>query len=227
MRLFTVVAIVALFTCAVSAHSVTPQANRTPQNDYTPLMRAAMKGQVNEVRALLRKGAKVDEKHPAGLTALMVAAGEGKAEVVKVLLNAGANPNVSVQTPHAGEITLLSWAVLSRNLMVVQSLVKAGAEVNPRTRDGSTPLMMAVNFGSVPMIKTLLAGGADVNFRIFNGYTALMVASDRHEPAIARILIAAGADVNAKNNFGETALYLAMKEENSEVVAVLKRAGAK
>ena len=188
MRLFTIVVIIVLFTCVVSTHAATPQANRPREKEYTPLMRAAVKGQVNEVRALLQKGAEVDAKHPFGFTALMIAAHEGKAEVVKVLLNAGANPNVSVQTLHAGEITLLSWAVLSRNLIVVQSLLKAGAEANPRTRDGSTPLMMAVNFGSVPMIKTLLAGGADVNFKMFNGYTALMVAADRHEPAIARVL---------------------------------------
>jgi ankyrin repeat protein len=46
-------------------------------------MRAAAKGAVDEVRALLQKGAEVDAKHPAGFTALMLAAGEGKAEVVK------------------------------------------------------------------------------------------------------------------------------------------------
>ena len=57
MRLFTVVAIVALFICGVSAQPVTPQTSRPPQDDYTPLMRAAEKGQVNEVRALLQKGA--------------------------------------------------------------------------------------------------------------------------------------------------------------------------
>jgi ankyrin repeat protein len=46
----------------------------------------------------------------------------------------------------AGEVSPLIWAVMPGNLAVVQTLLKNGAEVNPRTEDSGTPLMHAVQF---------------------------------------------------------------------------------
>jgi len=58
------------------------------------LFRAVKLGNVKEVRKLLETGqASVDERHPLGWTPLMSAAVSGKAEIVSVLLEAGADPN--------------------------------------------------------------------------------------------------------------------------------------
>lgn len=231
MKIINVIAFCLLFTgisLAVSHPPSRPSSfivKQSAQDGYTPLMRAAESGQVNVVRALLKKGARVDE--PYGPTALMLAASRGHLAAVKVLLAAGANPNVSVGTPHAGEMTVLMFGIMSRNLVLVQTLIKAGAKVNPQTEEGDAPLMMAVHSRHLGIIKTLLAAGANVNARRSNGYTALMIAADIFDPAPARVLIAAGADVNAKNKFGETALALARKQGHTDVVTVLKRAGAK
>lgn len=94
-----------------------PIQNQT--DGLTPLMRAVEQGQVNTVRSLLRNGVEVDAKHPAGFTALMLAVRKGDLSIVKLLLNARANPNVSVMTPHAGEVSPLIWAIMSGNQLMV------------------------------------------------------------------------------------------------------------
>jgi ankyrin repeat protein len=231
MKLISIISFCALLVCVPvvnvrSASLLYKHTSQDEQDGFTPLMRAAQKGQVNVIRALLRKGVTVDAKHPAGFTALFLAAQQGNVPIVKLLLNAGANPNVSVRTPHFGEINPLIWGILSGNQIMVLTLIKGGAEVDPRI-DGATPLMLAVQSRSLQIVNTLLRAGANVNTRGVNDYTALMVAAENSGPEIARTLIAAGADVSLRNRFNETALFLARKQQHTDVVAVLKRAGAK
>ncbi|MDQ3754779.1 MAG: ankyrin repeat domain-containing protein [Acidobacteriota bacterium] len=233
MKIISVIIFCTLFalTCtAVSsvqkARPVPRRINKPDKRGYTPLMRAAERGQVNAVRALLKSGAEVDAKHFAGFTAMMLAASKGQLQTVRILLAAGANPNVSVATPHAGTINPLIWGVLSDNKEVVEVLLKAGAEVNPQATDGGTPLLFAVQSGEIEIIKLLLGRGANVNTKMSNGYTALMVAAEISDPEITKVLIAAGADVNARNDFGETALSIAAKMGNGRVVFTLRQARA-
>lgn len=61
----------------------------------TPLHAAVQVQPVETVRLLLKHGAAVNAKHgPSGRTALHIVAGEGKLEIMKSLLVAGADPNV-------------------------------------------------------------------------------------------------------------------------------------
>jgi ankyrin repeat protein len=63
-------------------------------NDWTPLVHAIHKNQPGSVAALLEAGASVDRATPSGMTPLMMAAGYGYADIVKVLLAHRANPRV-------------------------------------------------------------------------------------------------------------------------------------
>jgi hypothetical protein len=67
-------------------------------------------------------------------------------------------------------------------------LIKAGADVNGRNHDGSTPLMTAVGFKVFGNVKALLAAGADVNAKANNGQTALSIAVERHDERIIELL---------------------------------------
>src|SRR5258707_10624501 len=109
MRLITVIAIGALCTCLSVARSqgarpLPRHVNQADQDGYTPLMRAAQRGQVNVVRALLKSGAAADARHPNGPTALMVAAQKGHVALAKVLLAAGAHSNRSAMKPPPGRL---------------------------------------------------------------------------------------------------------------------------
>ncbi len=93
--------------------------------------------------------------------------------------------------PH-GAVALFH-AVTRGHVSVVQQLLKAGVNVNVRTTDGQTPLMMAAAKGYSDLAKVLLDGGADANVVDGKGRTALRVALDNGYTRTAEILREGGA----------------------------------
>jgi ankyrin repeat protein len=229
-----------VFTCAtlsLSAQGGRP-AGRVEAGDQglTPLMRASARGQIRTVRALLRKGADVNEHDASGRTALGLAAGAGRLEVVKALLAAGADPNAKAFSFHAGEHSVLIAALhrgVENRVEIVDALLAAGAELNPKDAQ-ITPLMFAANEKDVGMAEALLSRGADVNWKNYQGLTPLMAAVLTGSPEMVQLLIAKGADVNARDDSGRTALSLneEMREESeparrAAITRLLEAAGAK
>jgi len=58
----------------------------------------------------------------------------------------------------------------------IRALIKAGADVNAKDKDGFTPLMIASMYGHIDCIRELIKAGANVNLKNKNGETALMIA---------------------------------------------------
>jgi ankyrin repeat protein len=201
---------------------------------FTPLMKASARGDLKAVRELIRKGADVNEIHFTGLTALMLAVEREDLAVVKELLGAGADPDHKTMTPHAGQISALTWAITSRHdtphkIEIIATLIEAGADVNPQAAGSITPLMFAVMpGGDARVVELLLSKGADVNgSNPDNGYTVLMGAAEEASPEIISVLVRAGADLHAKNKFGQTALSIAVKYGREDNERMLRLAGAK
>jgi len=122
------------------------------QTAENALTAAARLGNTAKVRALLAKGVNVNARDSYGMTALIYAAGatgRGDAEIVKMLLNAGAEVNVKAYRPRDKELVRL---------------------------EGMTPLMAAATAGDAQITKILLRAGAAVNARDPEGFTALMFA---------------------------------------------------
>jgi ankyrin repeat protein len=217
---------------SVAAHQAKPQ---TYEQSRTALMRAAEGGRLHTVRALLKKGADVNAKDIFGGTALMAAASRGHFETVKALLGAGADPNAKGATFHYGDFSVLIAAMQSENknwLQIVDSLIAAGAEVNPTGGFSRFPLAHAVERRSTTMIDALLARGALVNFKNPTGITALMQAAISLSPEMVEYLIGKGADATAQTKEGETALSLMRQvpgeyglKEREEIARLLKEAG--
>lgn len=184
------------------------------------LINAAANGDTKRVLELLKKGVNINayiESHDlplSGMTALMVASVHGHAETVRALVAAGANPNVTVFSPHAGEVTALTLTINSdhqHRLEITEMLIAAKAEINPKGRFVISPLMHAVD--DLEMVKLLVAHGAQVNQKNFRGGTALMGAAVGGTAAVVRYLLEKGADANARDNDGNTALAYAQNRQ--------------
>ena len=154
---------------------------------------AAMKGDRDAVRSLLKQGADVSAARGDGMTALHFAAERGDAVMTEMLVYAGAN--VSAVT-RIGQYTPLHLASRAGNPAVVQALLKAGANVSARTTtSGVTPLHLAAVSGSAAIVTLLLEHGADADAKESEwGQTPLMFAAAENRVDTIGALLDYGAD---------------------------------
>jgi hypothetical protein len=152
-------------------------------DDQTPIMAAAEKGEISELRTLLSSTQKcdLDEATPFGFTALGYAALKGHLEIIELLLGVGANPNAT------GEVTTLQAGVLG-GLESVRLLIQSGADVDFVDRYGETALMSAAASGRLDIVKELLKTGADPKLRDKKGNTALRHAQRNQRMEIVDLL---------------------------------------
>jgi ankyrin repeat protein len=126
---------------------------------WTPLHLAAYMGRAEAARALLSRGAPIDavSKNSTANTPLCAAlAGKGDAEVVRLLLEAGANPNF-----RAGQgVTPLHLAASRGADAFVQRLLDHGADGAARMDDGTTPAGIAAARGHAATAALLERSGA-------------------------------------------------------------------
>jgi len=165
------------------------------KNKHTPLMFAAQQNDVETARILLRAGAKPN--HGSGdMSALIIASAMGHTKMVDLLLDNGADPNVSdwrgynplllvVRDSNYG----IDLAQKDSIVAIVNSLLKHGANPNLRLKqpkaqtiteislDGATPLVLAAEVNNVEVVKLLLDAGADPRIPTEQGTTALILAA--------------------------------------------------
>jgi len=110
------------------------------------------------------------------------------------------------------------------DLKLMKRLLKQGADINARSKGGSTPLIWASINGHEGAVRLLLARGALVNARTRGGTTALLVASSVGNLKIVRILLKAGANPKAATKKGQTPLGLARRAGHGEVEKLLLQA---
>ena len=177
----------------------------------TPLMGAARSGSGPVVARLLAYGADPNRaERERGQTALMWAAAERHAGVVRHLAAHGGNVHARSRVWHQLENT--------------------AGNTNPRgnfrmAHGGSTPLLFAARNGDVETARALLAGGADVNDTAAAGTSALVVAAHSGHGPLATYLLQQGADPNAAGA-GYTALHAAVLRSDVALAEALLDHGA-
>ena len=106
----------------------------------------------------------------------------------------------------------------------VPKLIEAGADIEQRNGEGSTPLTLAAGHGLVEAVRMLLKAGADIDRANGSGATPLMHASYQGHSKAVQALIDAGASLSSRASM--TALHLASKHGQLEVMQLLLASGA-
>lgn len=186
-----------------------------------PLEQAAiMGGDLDIVKLLLDKGAKVDSKYVNGVTPLWLAVSHGHKAVVELLLKKGANiesKNYSGQAP-------LTAAVINNDASMVMFLLEKGADINSKDGDSRTPLWWASERPRAAIAKLLLEKGAHVDPQDDDeGKTPLILAVIEGDESIVSLLLQNGASCTIKDKYGRTPLSLAEEKGYETIVQMLKR----
>jgi ankyrin repeat protein len=173
------------------------------------------------VRALVEKGANVNEPQVDGTTALHWAAYHDDAETAALLVKAGANVNATNQYG----VPPLALACENGNVAVVRLLLESGADANATMKGGETVLMLAARSGNIEAVKALLVRGAKHDARERRGQTALMWAAAEGHDEVLEALIEAGADFRTPLSSGFTPLLFAVRKGRIDAVRTLLKAG--
>ncbi|XP_065062546.1 serine/threonine-protein phosphatase 6 regulatory ankyrin repeat subunit A-like isoform X2 [Rhopilema esculentum] len=196
-----------------------------PENGLTPLMLACRENKFSVVEKLIELGNPVNELDKEGKSALYHAVTSGSDSIVKCLLNAKADPNLT-----AGENNrnCLQQAC-SRNsgaLEIVKALLKVmgkDAKLIP-DNEGNLPLHIAATTRNALLSKELLQSHAEEQLKAVNKEyldTPLHVAARHKDVDIIKILVDNGANVAEKNTDGQTVLHIACSVGDEATVKYL------
>jgi ankyrin repeat protein len=213
-------------------------AAETSSDDFDQAIRA---NDLGKLKVLIGSASDVNIKDRHGSTPLMYSAAVGSVDAMKMMLASGADAKVK----NAFDATPLMWC--AANIDKVRLLVDAGVDVNARSKQGMTALLIAAsNAGSIDIVRLLIAKGA----RIGGGETAapaeggtegmpqqkkasgegrftpLLAAAIANDLDMVRLFIEKGVDVNAATGHGDTPIQFAASAGNLAMVKLLLAKGA-
>ncbi|GFU39754.1 ankyrin repeat and KH domain-containing protein 1 [Nephila pilipes] len=198
--------------------------NEITEDGESLLSLAASSGYFELAQLLLAMKANVEDRGLKDMTPLMEAANAGNTDIVKLLIQHGADVNAQTSL----EKKIKGAKVKNNQDMNMKSQQEIhGTIPGIVCPEGNTPLMFACAAGHEDIVRILLDAGARVEDHNENGHTPLMEAASAGHVEVAKLLVERGASINTHSNeFKESALTLACYKGHLEMVRFLLEAGA-
>ena len=207
---------------------------------------AIVAGDRSEVERYLDGGGDPNgrDARPRGRTLLWTATLREEQEIVDLLLNRGADPDLrdregpvrpsghgcirfsDLRIPEDRGMTPLMLAAVLDAPAIARRLVEAGASLDLLDDTRHSALGIGAANGCGEVVRLLLEAGADTDLRLAEKKTALHVALDEGHPDLGLAMVRAGARVDLADRDGDTPLHVAASMGQDDVVRELLRHGA-
>jgi len=204
---------------------------KVPVDGTSALFAAIGEGYVSVAWRILDLGADIEIANNHGATALSYAVIRGRWELVKGLIERGAN----LDTKLLDGSTLLHVSAQGGHASMAKRLLEVdGLDPNAMGPDGMTPLHMAARGGYKAVMEVLLArpspvGGHTESIVTSTGATALLLGAQRGNLPVMKLLLEKGADPNTRGGmklYGATPLYMATQGGHEASVRLLLSYGS-
>lgn len=190
------------------------------------MLAAAARGDCAAVQLLAQTGIDVDEASSTGRTALMAAAHAGHQEIVRILLENGASPDMRDGT--YGTTALMLACANGHNECTQLLFSRDTTLANQQDLEGRNALLYAARRGHSSIVAMLCsAPEVCVDMADETGLTPLMAASQTNNLDAIRELISGGASLHAEDTLGMNALHAACRAGAVEACNELLRLGAR
>jgi ankyrin repeat protein len=173
---------------------------------------------------------------------LILAMEKNNADLVKYIIECGADPDYLTKHKDGHEISLFHLAIANNSQDVVDEMIDGGANVNSKIKlkDESkvvevSPLIYSIEIGRPQIAELLIKGDANPEEKIdidnehktlIEGTTPLILAVKKNQMSVVKeliggIIFSPKADINDKDGLGNNALMYAIKEDNYEMAEYL------
>ena len=187
------------------------------QNGYKKLLEFILSCGT-DVNASIR----VPENLQKKCTLLHIASLRGQIEVVRLLLDSGADVNIR----NANNDTALHFAARSGSADIIKLLLDKGSSVNLTSTQATTPLNLSPTCDSLPAARAFVEEGATLNRTNKSDLSPLMMAAYNGKLEAVRYLVERGADIHLCSNTNKYALLLAVEGAQLDTVRFLLKNGA-
>jgi len=183
------------------------------------LLSAAARGDLALAKNLVSMGVDARRARDSkGNSVLHRAAKKGYLELIEYFLK---HTNINLEILNKAENTPLHIAAWSDNLKIVKFLISEGADINPKSYNGSVPLHMAAVTGYTEVVKYLISASAHVNSVADNGRLPIHSAARKGQLQIVQHLVNHGALLYARDIEGLDALDVALLGKHIETATYL------
>ncbi|XP_076083736.1 uncharacterized protein LOC143054607 isoform X2 [Mytilus galloprovincialis] len=187
----------------------------------TPLIMAAMRGELEITKMLLEKGCLIELADKDNYTAFMWATVKQHLEVTELLIEHGCNKEVIDRHNY----TSLMKAAEHGHTEVTKLLLKYKTRTEDVDADNDTALMFAAGNGNLEVTKLLLDNNCNKEAVNIYEYTAFVIAAENGHLQVCRLLIDSGCNKDAVEMCGNTALHMAADSGHLEVTKMLVEYG--
>ena len=169
-------------------------------------------GSITEVTHLINIGIHPDSSHEGNIP-IIRASQNGHLNIVEILLDKGANPNLL----NSNKCSALSLAAEYGHNIVVGLLIKKGANINGSSEENFIPIIQALEGNHLNVIETLVSNGVNVEIRDNEGNKPLTIAHKSNNNMAYDKLVSLGATPLTDEEKKQTQFFPTLLDDLKEI----------